>query len=410
MVDDLTPALADLFSSAGDMADHVAALRQDIHAHPELAFEEVRTSRIVADQLNSLGLSTETGVAETGVVATLSGGSAAPGRHRTVLLRADMDALPIEEETGLPFASRERGLMHACGHDAHTAILLGTAALLSQRRDRLAGGVVFMFQPAEEGGGGARRMVEAGVLTKHGVDVAYMLHVWHELPSGTVGIRSGPVMAGALSFEIKIEGKGGHAARPQHAVDPVVVGAFVITTLQTILSREVDPQAPAVLTIGKLSVGTAHNVIADSALIAGTARAYDAQTMDLLRRRIQEIAEGTAATMRARATVSFGAVYPPVVCDVDAVETAARGLRIALGEDAVREAPVSMGSEDFGYVLQEVPGAVIRLGVRDPAWAAPRPMHTATFDLDEDSLAVGVTAMAAAAISALNDRGPLAVQ
>jgi amidohydrolase len=405
MVEDLTPALAGLVSSAEEIAHHVVALRRDIHAHPELAFEELRTSRIVADQLDSLGLSTETGVAETGVVATLSGGSAVPGRRRTVLLRADMDALPIEEETGLPFASRQPGLMHACGHDAHTAILLGTARLLSGRRDRLAGDVVFMFQPAEEGGGGARRMVEAGVLTRHGVDVAYMLHVWHEFPSGTVGIRSGPVMAGALSFEIEIEGKGGHAARPQHTVDPVVVGAFVITALQTIVSREVDPQAPAVLTIGRLSGGTAHNVIPDSALIAGTARAYDAQTMDLLRRRIQEIAEGTAATLRARATVSFGMVYPPVVCDRDAVETAARGIRIALGEDAVREAPLSMGSEDFGYVLQEVPGAVIRLGVRNPAWAAARPMHTATFDLDERSLPVGVTAMAAAAISALEDRG-----
>lgn len=389
-------AFADLLPAARALSGEVSAIRRRIHQHPELAFHEHRTAGIVAARLESLGLEPETGVAATGVVATLDG--AWPGR--TVLLRADMDALPIAEETGLAFASHEPGVMHACGHDAHTAILLGAASVLSERRHRLAGKLVFMFQPAEEGGGGARRMLDEGVLRKHGVDVAYMLHVWHEFPAGTVAIRSGPVMAGALSFEITIEGSGGHAARPHQTVDPVVVGAHVITTLQTIVSREVDPQAPAVLTIGKVAVGAAHNIIADSAVIAGTARAYDPETMGVIRRRIREIAEGTAATMRARAAVTFGVEYPPVVCDPTAVDAAANGLRVALGDEAVLLAPVSMGSEDFGYVLQEVPGAVIRLGVRDPEWARPRPMHTSTFDLDEASLPIGVAAMAAAAISA----------
>ena len=371
--------------------------RRSIHEHPELAFQEVRTAALVSERLTEIGIDHVTGIAETGVVATITG--ARPGR--TVILRGDMDALPILEETEVPFASQNPGVMHACGHDSHTAMLLGAAQLLHDRRSELAGTVKLMFQPAEEGGGGAKLMLDEGLLDDPPVDAAFMIHVHPDLPMGSVGFRSGPSMAGMSRFEIEIRGRGGHAARPHQAVDPVVISAHIVTALQTLVSRELDPTAMGLVTMGSITSGTAANVIPDTALIKGTLRAHDPKVMEQLRTRLVELAGGVAAAMRAEAEIRWGMSYPPLACDDAMTELAAGAARDLLGAQAVQETPISMGSEDFAFVLERVPGSVIRLGVRAENWATVLPVHTATFDIDEDALPIGAATMASVVISYL---------
>jgi amidohydrolase len=315
-----------------------------------------------------------------------------------LLLRADMDALPIAEQTSLDFASTNAGVMHACGHDAHTAILLGVAHVLSTLRAELSTDVLFMFQPAEEAGLGARRMLDDGLFEVARPEVAYMLHVWHDLEAGVLAVPTGPVMAGALMFEIIVSGRGGHAARPQLALDPVVTSAHIVAMLQTVVSREMDPSQPVVLTIGSIQAGEAANVIPDTARILGTARAYDREILRVVQRRIEEVATTTAAALRLSATVQFAAAIPPVINDGAAASHAVEAIRGELGSEAVGEVGPSMGSEDFAFVLDEVPGSMIRLGVRSPLWHEARPIHTATFDLDEHALRSGVIALSAIAL------------
>ena len=254
----------DLLDDARGLAPRIIADRRTIHSHPELAYEEEQTSTLVQARLRELGIPYQAGIARTGVLAQIKGGR---GDGPCVLLRADMDALPIEEESGVPFASEIPGVMHACGHDSHTAMLLGAAKLLMDRRDAFAGTVKLMFQPAEEGGAGADRMIDAGILEDPPVDAAFMLHVYPELEAGQVSCGAGPRLAGADSFTITITGRGGHAARPHDTVDPVVVGAQVVSALQTLVSREVDPTSPAVVTLGAFNAGNRHNVIADRAVL-----------------------------------------------------------------------------------------------------------------------------------------------
>ena len=372
--------------------------RREIHQHPELAFQEVRTAALVAERLGELGIPHRTGIAETGVIAVIEGGR--PGR--TVILRGDMDALPILEETPVPFASENPGVMHACGHDSHTAMLLGAAELLNQRREQLAGTVKLMFQPAEEGGGGAKRMLDEGLLEAPAVDAAFMIHVHPELPAGKVGFRSGPSMAGMCRFEIEVRGRGGHAARPHAAVDPVVISAQIVTALQTLVSRELDPTAMGLITLGSITSGTAANIIPDTALIKGTIRAHDRRVMEQLRTRVEELAGGVAKAMRAEAETRYGMAYPPLAADDAMTELAAGAARSLLGAENVEEVPITMGSEDFAYVLERVPGSVVRLGVRRDGWERALPVHTATFDIDEDALPVGAATMAAIAIDYLD--------
>jgi amidohydrolase len=385
----------DLVEAAHSIAEEIVADRRAIHTRPELMYEEHETAALVASRLGALGVQHRTGVGGTGVVGLING--AGPGR--TVLLRADMDALPIEEESDAPYRSRNQGVMHACGHDGHTAMLLGAARLLQERRDAFSGAVKLMFQPAEEGGAGAVRMIENGLLEDPPVDAAFALHVGHGTPTGTLIARAGPLLAGANSFTVTVTGRGGHASRPQHAVDPVVVASEIVGALQTLVSREVEPGVPAVVTLGALQAGTTFNVIPDRALIKGTIRAYDTSLMERLEQRIQEVASGVAKALRARAEVEIHMHYPPTINDEAMAELAGGAVR-RLGA-TVREGSPIMAAEDFSFVLQKVPGAMLQLGVKDPSWAEPRPVHTAQFDLDENALPLGAAAYAAMALEFL---------
>lgn len=386
-----------LLESARAIAPSVVADRRTIHRRPELAFHEHETSALVESRLRALGIPVRTGVGGTGVVGLIEG--ARPGR--TVLLRADMDALPIQEESAAEYASGVPGVMHACGHDAHTAILVGAARLLTERRSELAGRVKLMFQPAEEGGAGALRMIEDGLLEDPPVDAAFMLHVAHGLAAGKVATAPGPVLAGANSFTITVEGQGGHASRPHVAVDPVVAGAHVVTALQTLVSRQAPPDLAAVVTLGSFQAGTAANIIPDRAVLKGTIRAYDGRLMKELEQRLVEIAAGVASALCARATVEFHMHYPPTVNDPAMTELLSGAGRAALGPEAVGVVEPVMAAEDFSFVLERVPGAMLSLGVRAPEWDEPRPVHTPRFDVDESALPVGVACMASVAMEYL---------
>lgn len=393
------PLPRDLREAAEEIGPGVVADRRDIHQHPELGYEERRTSALVAARLRELGLSVRTNVGGTGVIGVLRGGK--PGK--TVLLRADMDALPIQEENSVAYASQNAGVMHACGHDAHTAMLLGVARLLADRRADVPGTVKFMFQPAEEGGAGARKMIDDGVLDDPPVDAAFGLHVDAERYVGQVSVRPGPSNASSDRFVIVVQGRGGHAARPHRSVDPIVVGAQIVSALQTLVSREVSPIEPAVVTVGSMTAGTTFNVIPDTATIKGTVRAYNEEVRVLLQERVGELARGIAAALRATAEVEYRVGYPVLSNDPEKVELARAALNEVLGTEAVFDRDPSMGAEDFSFVLQRVPGAFMYLGVRNPSWKAPRPVHTATFDLDEEALPVGVAAMAATALKFLSE-------
>ena len=375
----------ELLTAAQAIAPALIADRRAIHQSPELAFEETQTAALVAGRLQALGCSVQTGVGGTGVVGLLQG--ARPGR--TVLLRADMDSLPIDERGEAPYVSQHPGVMHACGHDGHTAVLLGAARMLAGRRQDFAGAVKFMFQPAEEGGAGALRMIEQGLLDNPKVDAAFALHVDPLRYAGEIATRVGPTMAAADRFELTVFGTGGHAARPHLAVDPVVVAAHIITALQTLVSREVDPADPAVLTIGSLTAGNAFNVIPDTVVLKGTARSYSPAVRDLLERRMGQVASGIAQAMRAQTRLDYERLYPPLVNHQVGVDLVSEVVRDVLGPDALVPRDLMMGAEDFSYLLERVPGAMFYLGVRGRDWAEPRPIHSASFDMDERALPVG---------------------
>ena len=372
--------------------EKIVALRRDIHREPELGFDTEKTAEKVLAALDGLPLEIETGIAQNGIVATLRG-----HEGPTVALRADMDALPIEEDTGLPFASEIEGRMHACGHDAHTSMLVGAAHALSGMRDRLKGTVRFVFQPAEEGGGGGKVMVEEGVADD--VSSIFALHLWPGLPFGKVATKSGPIMAAADAFEMEIKGSGGHGAMPHLAADAVVIAAHVVTALQTVVSREVDPVEPAVLTVGEIGAGTAFNIIPEKARLGGTVRTLNPDLRERVPGRIEEIARGVARGMRGDADLDYHFSYPVTVNDEGA---AGRALGVAeklFGEESVLElSNPSMGAEDFAYFLQKVPGAFIWLGVGEGVSG----LHTPQFAFDEEVLPRGSALLAALALESLS--------
>jgi amidohydrolase len=371
--------------------EKIVALRRDIHREPELGFDTEKTAEKVLAALGSLPLDIETGVAKNGIVATLEGEGDGP----TVALRADMDALPILEDTGLPFASETEGKMHACGHDGHTSMLVGAAHVLSGMRDRFDGTVKFVFQPAEEGGGGGKVMVDEGVAD--GVSSIFALHLWPGLPFGKVATKAGPIMAAADAFEMEIKASGGHGAMPHLACDAIAIAAQVVTALQTIVSREVDPVEPAVLTVGEIGAGTAFNIIPDKARIGGTVRTLNADLRKKIPARIEELARGVAQGMRGDVDLDYIFSYPVTVNDEAAADLALGVAEDLFGGESVLElANPSMGGEDFAYFLQKVPGAFIWLGIGEDAPG----LHTPGFAFDEEILPRGSALLAALSISA----------
>ena len=374
--------------------DDIVALRREIHKEPELGFDTEKTAEKVLAALDGLPLEIQTGVAENGIVATLKG----EGEGPTVALRADMDALPIHEETGLPFASNTDGKMHACGHDGHTSMLVGAARVLSQDhlRERLNGTVKFVFQPAEEGGGGGRVMVEEGIVD--GVDSIFALHLWPGLAFGTAATKAGPIMAAADAFEMTVKGTGGHGAMPHLSADAVVIAAQVVTALQTIVAREVNPVEPAVLTVGEIGAGSAFNIIPETARLGGTVRTLDPDLRERIPERIEELAKGVAKGMRGDAELDYRFSYPVTSNDAGAAKLALGVAGELFGEDsAVELAHPSMGAEDFSYFLEKIPGAFIWLGVGDAFG-----LHTPQFAFDEEILSQGAALLTALALEVLS--------
>lgn len=367
--------------------------RRDFHRHPELGFEEVRTAGIVAKTLHDLGLEVQTGVGKTGVVAMLEGAHDGP----TVLLRADMDALPVQELNTTDYASTVPGKMHACGHDGHTSILLGVAELLSSHRDQMAGRVKFVFQPAEEIGEGARAMIKDGVLTDPAPDVSLGLHLWNGLPYGTVAVTEGPFMAGASIFDVVITGKGGHAALPNATVDPVVCAAQLVTALQTIVSRNVDPLSTAVLSVTYVRAGDAYNVIPESVRLRGTIRAFTHEVRDQVITRLHAVSESVAAAMGCTAEVTVAHNTDPVIND----ETTARRIYDTLvpvvGAENIETRYQTVAAEDMSFLMTDIPGTYFFVGARDRTVAGDYGHHHPRFSFDEEALPLAVALLSAAA-------------
>ncbi|HEX2182752.1 MAG TPA: M20 family metallopeptidase [Rubrobacteraceae bacterium] len=373
--------------------EKIVALRRDIHREPELGFDTERTAKKVLAALEGLPLDIRTGVAENGVVATLKGEGDGP----TVGLRADMDALPILEETGLPFASENEGKMHACGHDGHTSMLVGAAHALSGMRERLNGTVRFFFQPAEEGEGGGKVMVEEGVADD--VSSIFALHLWPGLPFGKAATKAGPIMAAADAFEMTVRGTGGHGAMPHLSADAIAMAAQIVTALQTVVSREVDPVEPAVLTVGEIGAGTAYNIIPETARLGGTVRTLNEDLRRRMPERIEQLARGVARGMRGDIEFDYEFSYPVTVNDEDAARSALSVAGELFGEENTIELPnPSMGAEDFAYFLEKMPGAFIWLGVGEDVSG----LHTPTFAFEEEILPLGSALLTALALESLS--------
>jgi amidohydrolase len=364
--------------------------RRDIHAHPELGFQEHRTGDIVAQKLAAWGIEVTRGIAHTGVVGTLRCGSS----PRAIGIRADMDALPIEEQTDLPYKSVYPGKMHACGHDGHTTMLLGAAHYLAETKN-FDGTVHFIFQPAEEGPGGGRVMVEEGLFDRFPCDMVFGAHNDFAIPVGQLAAVPGYVNAAADEFTIHIHGVGGHAARPQAAIDPIVVGSHIVLALQTVVARRINPLDSAVLSICQFHAGTTDNVIPAAAFLNGTVRTLRAPVREEMQRLLTEVATITARAHGAEATVDYQPGYPSVVNDREAVDRAVRAAARVLGEDKIiRDQPPRMGAEDFSYMAQAVPGCFVRLGQAGADKGAV-PVHHPCYDFNDDILPIGASLWAA---------------
>jgi amidohydrolase len=384
--------------------------RRDIHAHPELGNREFRTSALVAEHLRALGMEVRTGIAHTGVAALLTGGKPGP----LVALRADMDALPVTEQTGLPFASRvtleyegqQTGVMHACGHDAHVAILMGVAELLAGMRAELTGSVLFIFQPAEEGPpegeeGGAELMLKEGLFDWHKPDAVFGLHVWSPINAGHIGYRAGPTMAAADEFKIRVVGRQTHGSRPWGGVDPIVPAAQIVLGLQTIASRQVDiSRVPAVISVGSIHGGIRNNIIPDDVTLVGTIRTFDEGIRDDIHARVQHTATSLADASGATADVHIHRGYPVTSNDPGLVAASLPSLERVVGAERLLEIPLVTGAEDFSYFANEVPGFFFFLGATpEGVDAATAPSnHSPLFDTDESTLRVGVEALATLAL------------
>ncbi len=379
-------------AEAAAMQEELVARRRDLHQHPETAFEEVRTAGIVAEELNKLGFEVQTGVGKTGVVGVLEGDHDGP----TVLVRADMDALPIIEANETDYISTVSGRMHACGHDGHTSILLGVAKLFNERRREMRGRIKFVFQPAEEIGGGALAMIADGVLENPRPDVSLGLHLWNELSIGKIGLGSGPVMAGANMFKVELRGKGGHGASPHKTIDPVVAAAQIVTALQTVVSRELDPLQRGVLSVTQVHTGDADNVIPETALLRGTTRAFRPEVDKMISERLTAISKGIAETMNCTCEVSFRDGTIPVVNDPEVAGRLINVFQDIVGKDAIQTEIRSMFAEDVAFLMQDIPGAFFFVGSANSERGLDYGHHHPRFDFDEAALPLAVTLMASA--------------
>ncbi len=386
-----------LIAAAQDIDEWIINLRRTIHRKPELMYEELETSRLVQSTLTELGIPFEANIAETGVLATVGNGNGP-----CVALRADMDALPIHEQADVDFRSEVDGKMHACGHDCHTAMLLGAAKLLKPHEDKINGTVKLVFQPAEEGGAGGKRMREHGILKNPDVQRIFGLHVWPMVPTGTITSRKGTFLAATAGLDIKVTGRGGHAAMPHMAIDPITTSAKIINELQTIVSRETDPLEPLVISVTAIHAGDAFNVIPPDAQMKGTIRALTMEQMAWAKQRVTDIAEGIAAANQCQANVSFpGAGYPPTVNDADCWRVAGEIWEQQHGAGtAIESAPV-MGGEDFSFYVEHVPGCFVGLGIQNEAKGCTYSVHHPMFKVDEDALPVGSAMHAAFAFTSL---------
>jgi amidohydrolase len=390
--------MPDFLKESRQLFEYTRALRRDFHRHPELGFQEVRTAGIVAQELNQLGLEVRTGVGKTGVVALLEGDQPGP----VVLMRVDMDALPIQEETGAEYASTVNGVMHACGHDGHTAIGLTVARMLQQHRQSLKGSVKLVFQPAEEGLGGAEAMLNDGVMTNPSPDAALSVHLWNEKPVGWIGVTPGPVMAAADIFRIHLRGKGGHGAQPHFTADPVVAAAQIICALQTVVSRNVPPLEAAVLSVTTLRAGEAFNVIPDRADLQGTIRTFKSEVRVGVIERFNQVVGGVANALNCQAEIELQSITPAVINDPKLTALIQEVCGNVLPNSKVDSSTMTMGSEDMAFMMQDIPGCYILVGSSNPAKGLDAAHHHPRFDVDEESMTHAAALMAAATAKLLS--------
>jgi hippurate hydrolase len=368
-------------------------IRRDLHAHPELCYEEQRTADVVAARLTEWGIPIVRGLGVTGVVGIVKNGSS----DRAIGLRADMDALPMQETNAFAHTSRHPGKMHACGHDGHTAMLLGAAHHLAQHRN-FDGTVYLIFQPAEEGGGGARRMMDEGLFEQFPMEAVYGMHNWPGIPEGNFGVVSGPMMASSNEFRVTVRGKGAHAAQPHRGIDPVMVAVQVAQAWQTIVSREKNPLESAVLSITQIHAGSATNVIPDEAELIGTVRTFSTGVLDLIQRRMEEMAKGVAAAFNASVDFSFKRNYPPLINHPEQTAFAIEAMRAVVGAERVdTDVEPTMGAEDFAFMLQEKPGCYVFIGNGEGAHRAgghglgPCQLHNTSYDFNDNLLPIGAS-------------------
>ena len=396
------PQVDKIRQDVDEMLPGIVADRRHLHENPELGFQEFKTAEFVRQRLEQLGIDDiRTGIGGTGVTGLITG--TGEGSARNVLVRADMDALPILEENDTEYASQNDGVMHACGHDGHTAILLGLARLLSDRKDTFSGTVKLCFQPAEElPPGGAQAMIKEGVMNEPPIEAVFGLHLANETPVGKILVGSGPVMAAADGYTITIHGQGGHGAYPHGCIDPVIVGAQIVVALQTVVSRNTDPMDASVVSNCVFQSGDAFNVIPDTAVLKGTVRTFKDETRDLMEKRITEIATTIAEAMGATATVEYTRGYPATINDEAMTELAREAAIAAVGEENVIAKPPAMGAEDMSYFQLEAPGSYFFVGSRNEEKGFKWGHHHPKFDIDEEALGHGLTAMAMNVLTYLN--------
>jgi hippurate hydrolase len=369
-----------------ELGEELRAIRRDLHRHPELAYEEKRTAALVAERLRAWGIEVHEGLGGTGVVGVLKAGESG----RTIGLRADMDALPIEETSGLAHASLRPGCAHSCGHDGHTAMLLGAARYLAETR-RFDGEVRFIFQPAEEGQAGARAMIEAGLFRRFPCAEVYALHNWPSLPAGTVATRSGPIMAAADRFEIRVRGLGGHAAQPHYSPDAILCAAQIVAGANTLVARRIDPAATAVLSVTLIQGGSSHNVMPAEVRLAGTVRTFDPAVQQRIETALRELVEGTARAAGCTAALEYVRYYPATVNDAGCAAHVLEAAAALCGRAIEAEAP-AFTSEDFAFMLEEVPGAYVWLGQGGGPFS--RPLHHPAYDFNDEVLPLGAALLA----------------